>query len=75
MTKVRPKRHIVWFHDREIDLRDPAQQLRYYEQVLTHGRAEDIAALDERTIQRLLPDMLLPANVRRLWEDWLDARR
>lgn len=73
MTTVKPKRYIVWFHDRDIDLSDPRQAKVYYEQVLTHGRAEDVAGLDQGTIRRLLPEMNLPSAVRRLWEDWFDA--
>ncbi len=46
MIGMKPKRHIVWFHDRDIDLSNPGEALRYYEQVLTHGRAEDIRQLD-----------------------------
>lgn len=75
MSKIRPKRHIVWFHDREIDLSDPAQEQRYFQQVLTHGRAEDVAALDLTAIRRLLPNMHVPPAVRRLWEDWFNAHR
>ncbi|MGI6162853.1 MAG: hypothetical protein ACOYEQ_02865 [Bacillota bacterium] len=29
--RIKPKKHIVWFHDREIDLSDPTEALRYYE--------------------------------------------
>ncbi len=72
---MKPKRHIIWFHDREIDLSDPSQAARYYEQVLTHGRAEDIRELDLSLIREHLPKMRLPVPVRRLWEDYLDAHR
>jgi len=73
VTRVKPKRHIVWFHDREIDLSDPAQVRRYYEQVLTHGRAEDVRELDISAIRQYLPAMNLPRPIRHLWEDYLDA--
>lgn len=73
MSRIKPKRYIVWFHDREIDLGDPAQEKRYYEQVLTRGRAEDVATLNRETIRRLLPEMRLPEAVRHLWEDWFHA--
>lgn len=42
---MRPKRYIVWSTE-EVDLDDPFQKTWYIKQVLTHGRTEDIAALD-----------------------------
>lgn len=71
MIKIKPPRHIVWFHDRDVDLDDADQRKRYYEQVLTYGRAEDVAKLEKEEIRRLLPEMRLPTTVRRLWEDYL----
>jgi hypothetical protein len=73
--RIKPKKHIVWFHDREIDLSDPTEALRYYEQVLTHGRAEDIRELDLTDVRKYLPDMKLPRAVRHLWEDYFHAFR
>ncbi|RLE37498.1 hypothetical protein DRJ23_05810, partial [Candidatus Acetothermia bacterium] len=55
---------------REIDLSDPWQRRRWISQVLTHGRAEAIAALDWDEIRRLLPDLNLPPLIRRLWEGY-----
>lgn len=75
VVRFAPKRHIVWFHDREVNLADPGERLRYYEQVLTHGRAEDVAELHPEVIRDLLPAMRLPAEVRKLWEDWFGGRR
>ena len=63
------KNRIVW-SKREIDLSDPWQRRWWISQVLTHGRAEDIAALDWDEIRRLLPDLNLPPLIRRLWEDY-----
>lgn len=75
MTRIKPKRYIVWFHDRDIDLSNPGEALRYYEQVLTYGRAEDIRELDLSLIREYLPRMNLPRPVRRLWEDYFNAHR
>ena len=38
----------------------------------THGRAEDIAELDWEEIKQLLPELNLPKEVRRLWEDYFN---
>ncbi len=68
--KIKPKRYIVWSTDKEIDLDDPRQRKWYIEQVLSHGRAEDIAELNWDEVRRLLPELNLPGRVRRLWEDY-----
>jgi hypothetical protein len=39
----RPPNYIVWSTDR-VDLSDPFQRRWYLQQVLTHGRLEDISA-------------------------------
>lgn len=65
---MKPKPYIVWSTDREIDLNDPFQRKWYIRQVLCHGRAEDVAALDWDEVKRLLPELNLPRNVRQLWE-------
>ena len=71
--KIRPARHLVWYHRREIDLNDPDERKRYYEQVLNHGRAEDVSALDPDEIRRLLPNLRLSDTIRKLWEDFFNA--
>jgi hypothetical protein len=68
---MRPKRYIVWSKN-EIDLADPWQRKWYIQQVLTHGRAEDIAELDWEEIKKLLPELNLPKDVRSLWEDYFN---
>ncbi len=68
---MQPKRYIVWSKN-EIDLADPWQRKWYLQQVLTHGRAEDIAELDWEEIKQLLPEFNLPKEVRRLWEDYFN---
>ncbi|MCS6902953.1 MAG: hypothetical protein NZO41_01585 [Candidatus Bipolaricaulota bacterium] len=63
------KRYIVW-SKRTLDLSDPWQRQWWIEQVLLHGRAEDIVALDWEEVRRLLPHLQLPPWVRRLWEGY-----
>jgi hypothetical protein len=64
---VKPKRYIVW-SKRELDLSDPWQRKWYLQQVLIHGRAEDVSALDWEEVRRILPDLDLPPEIRSLWE-------
>jgi hypothetical protein len=72
---MQPKRYIVWSKN-DIDFNDPWQRKWYIQQVLTHGRAEDIAELDWVEIKRLLPEFNLPKYVRSLWEDYFsDVKR
>jgi hypothetical protein len=68
--KIRPKRYIVWSTNKEIDLDDPWQRKWYIGEVLSHGKAEDIAELDWEEVRRLLPELNLPKRVRSLWEDY-----
>ncbi|MCD5408548.1 hypothetical protein LR090_04915 [Candidatus Bipolaricaulota bacterium] len=67
-------KYIVWSKG-ELDLSDPWQRRWYIQQVLIHGRAEDVAALDWEEVRRLLPELTLPKDVRRLWESYFDSRR
>lgn len=66
-------RYIVW-SKRELDLSDPWQRRWYIQQVLAHGRAEDVARLDWEEVRRLLPKLRLPQEVRRLWESYFHAK-
>ncbi len=68
---MQPKRYIVW-SKKEIDLHDPWQRKWYIQQVLTHGRAEDVAELDWEEIKKLLPELNLPRVIRSLWEDYFN---
>ena len=65
------KRYIVW-SKRELDLDDPWEQRWFICQVLLHGRAEAIAALDWGEVRRLLPELDLPPEIRRLWERYFE---
>ena len=70
---MQPKRYIVW-SKKDIDLSDPWRRKWYIQQVLTHGRAEDIAELDWDEIKRILTELNLPRKVRRLWEEYFSYR-
>ncbi len=61
------KRHIVW-SKRDIDVTDPWQRRWWIQQVLLHGRAEDVAALDWEEVWHCLPTLQLSPDIRRLWE-------
>lgn len=69
-----PKRYIVWSKE-TLDLRDPFQRTWYIAQVLSHGRADDVAEIDWNEIQTLLPKLRLPKFVRSLWESYFRAQR
>lgn len=73
MTTIRPPRYIVWSTD-QIDLDDPFQRKWYLQQVLTYGRAEDIAGLNLDEVARVLDDLYLPAPVYSLWKSFLADR-
>lgn len=59
---MRPKRYIVW-STKELNLDDPFQGNWYIRQVLTHGRAEDVAALDWDELEESLPQLDLPEEI------------
>ena len=69
MGKTAIPRYVLWSKD-TLDLRDPWQRRWYIRQTLVYGRAEDIAALDWDAVQKLLPELDLPPEVRRLWESF-----
>ena len=48
---MKVKRHIVW-SKRELDLSDPWQRSWWVQQVLLHGRSEDMTELDLFTTER-----------------------
>lgn len=73
MTNLRPPTYIVWSTD-HIDLSDPFQRRWYIQQVLTHGQAEDIRALKLDEIVAVLDEIILPEDVRSLWQRFLESR-
>jgi len=70
---MRPKRYIV-LSKNEIDLTDSWQRKWYIQQVLNHGRAEDISQIDWEEIRSLMGELNLLPAVRRLWEDYFSAQ-
>jgi len=73
MTTLRPPNYIVWSTD-QVDLSDPFQRRWYIQQVLTHGRAEDIRSLDLNEIAAVLDELILPEDVRSLWQSFFKTR-
>ena len=73
MARLRPPTYIVWSTD-QIDLSDPFQRRWYIQQVLTHGRAEDIRTLKLAEIAAVMDEIILPEDVRRLWQCFLEMR-
>lgn len=74
MAVLHPPIYIVWSTN-QVDLSDPFQRRWYMQQVLTHGRMEDIRALDLEEIAASLDNLSLPEDVRSLWQRFLELRR
>ena len=74
MTTLHPPSYIVWSTD-QINLADPFQRHWYIQQVLTHGRLEDIRALNLDEIAAIFEELSLPEDVRSLWQLFLETRR
>jgi hypothetical protein len=70
---IQPARHIVWSTD-AVDLADPFQRKWYIRQVLLHGRAQDVRALNLEEVASLLDDLNLPPDLYRLWKNFLGTR-
>lgn len=68
---VHPPRYIAWSTD-AVDLSDPFQKRWLLRQTLTHGRAEDIRALDLEEIRRELNQLDLPKEIESLWRRFLE---
>jgi hypothetical protein len=64
---------LSWSKD-QIDLSDPFQRRWYIQQVLTHGRMEDVRALDLDEIESVLDELIMPEDVRSLWQHFLEFR-
>jgi hypothetical protein len=73
VMRIVPPPHIVWSTD-SLDLADPFQRQWYIQQVLLHGRAQDIRRLDLEEVASLLDDLNLPPHIYRLWKAFLEAR-
>ncbi len=79
--KIPAKKRLFWYlkDGQEFDLDNPSHVDMYVQQVLTHGRVEDV-----KEMLRVLPSesflesfkrikRYLPKEVRRLWEDGLGS--
>jgi len=73
LAVIHPPKHIVWSTD-QVDLSDPFQRRWYIQQVMIHGRAEDITKLDIDEIKSIFDELLLPTDVRNLWQKFLEYR-
>jgi hypothetical protein len=71
---MQPKKHLVWSKE-NINLEDPFQKKWYIQQVLLYGRMEDIQSLDLSEVEKFLPELSLPEEVRRFWEKYFYAQR
>ncbi len=73
---MKEKKHIVWYANLDkLDFSDPWVRKWWVEQVLIHGRMEEVAELDFREVEKLLPTLNLPKDVRGLWEDYFQRRK
>lgn len=65
--------HIVWYADLDkLDLNDPWLKKWWVQQVLIHGRFEDISRLDFQEVKELLPSLRIPKKIKSLWKDYFD---
>ena len=74
MALLHPPTYIVWSTD-QVDRSDPFQLRWYMQQVLTHGRMKDIRTLDLKEVAEALDSLILPEDVRSLWQRFLEFRR
>jgi len=73
MNSSQIARYLVWSTD-TLDVTDPFQRIWYLRQVLLHGRAADIHALDIAEIAQHLDALQLPPAIDQLWRKFLEAR-
>ena len=65
--------HIVWYADMDrLDLKDPWLKKWWIQQVLVHGRLEDISQLDFNEVKSVLPSLRIPKKIKSLWEDYFE---
>jgi hypothetical protein len=65
-------RHIIWSTHR-LHLSDPFQRRRSLHQVLLHGRAQDVRALNFQEFSKEIDNLDLPDDLHRLWKQALEA--
>ena len=77
--RIRFNKRLFWFikDDERLDLSDPVQLDMYVQQVITHGRSDDIKALFKNIdfmhfkLAFFRLKHFLPFEVRKFWEDFL----
>jgi len=63
--------YIVWYADIDkLDLKDTWVKKWWIQQVLIHGRIEDIKRLDFDEIKKLLPALHLDFKIKSFWQDY-----
>jgi hypothetical protein len=63
--------YIVWYTDlNRLNLEDPWIRKWWIQQVLIHGRIEDIKQLDFNDVRRFLSTLNLDYKIKSLWEDY-----
>jgi hypothetical protein len=69
----------IWTWDRgarAVDLDGPPELLRpILETILDGGLWEELEKFPPNTVARLLPQLRIPRNIRRLVEIWIETRR
>lgn len=79
--KVRAEQRLFWFlkPDQELDLENPGHLDMYVQQVLSHGRDEDVRLLLKRLPRGVFQESFekvkrfLPKEVRIFWEEGLGS--
>lgn len=71
MKALPSKRYIIWSCDpARLDPSDPWVRRWWIQQVLVHGRMEDIRELDLTEVRAAIPHLVLPPEVRSLWNTY-----
>ncbi|HEX7841147.1 MAG TPA: hypothetical protein VF469_26900 [Kofleriaceae bacterium] len=69
----------IWTWDRgarAVDMDGPPELLRpILETILEGGLWEELEKFPPETVERLLPPLRIPRNIRRLVEIWIETRR
>jgi hypothetical protein len=67
--------YIVWYADiNKLDLKDPRARKWWIQQVLIHGRLEDVKELNFDEVKKLLPSLHLDYKIKSLWEDYFNKK-
>ena len=77
--KITPDKRLFWFlkDDVKLDLSKPSQLDMYIQQIITHGRTEDIKMLFKNVHLRQFKlafkklKHFLPFEVKKFWEDFI----